>query len=323
MEGTAEYANALFDTLDNNVYAEIDSVEFKLQLILFLIHFNDYSKINYLYYNTATPRGKLDNTLTIDLWNQLLYVPEYELAAKEKLIMLMKESVNGDERVRALYWLGDKYKEEIAPIVLNRFIEDDDFTIKLTILEEYFPYGDFEIVSTLAKQGLINESNPSIQRQILKYLLDSLRTPSNYNFALEWLNNGSGDLKFKKGIKIYERYLSTGKPYIPDSFSDIVVIIDSTISYMIQLEGYSWIGDSYFSNSLKSTLNTAKSKLLAGDSLACAVQVKSFQDLVDNVYKDSLNADPRFVTIEGWKFLYWNAQYILDRLPNSEAFKKE
>jgi IPT/TIG domain. len=45
------------------------------------------------------------------------------------------------------------------------------------------------------------------------------------------------------------------------------------------------------------------------------VQVKAFQDLVDNVYKDSLNTDPRFVTIEGWKFLYWNAKYILDRLP--------
>ncbi len=36
---------------------------------------------------------------------------------------------------------------------------------------------------------------------------------------------------------------------------------------------------------------------------------------MDNVFKDSLNTDPRFVTIEGWKFLYWNAQYILDRLP--------
>jgi hypothetical protein len=52
------------------------------------------------------------------------------------------------------------------------------------------------------------------------------------------------------------------------------------------------------------------------------VQVKAFQDLVDNVYKDSLNTDARFVTIEGWKFLYWNAQYILDRLP-VDAYKKE
>ena len=55
--------------------------------------------------------------------------------------------------------------------------------------------------------------------------------------------------------------------------------------------------------------------MLNGDSLACAVKVKSFQDLVDFVYKDSLNTDARFVTLEGWNFLYWNAQYILDRLP--------
>ncbi len=37
---------------------------------------------------------------------------------------------------------------------------------------------------------------------------------------------------------------------------------------------------------------------------------------MDYVFKDSLNTDPRFVTLEGWKFLYWNAQYILDRLPS-------
>jgi hypothetical protein len=85
---------------------------------------------------------------------------------------------------------------------------------------------------------------------------------------------------------------------------------------------YNWLADNTFASELKAKLNTAKTNLQAEDSLACRVQVKAFQDLVDNVYKDSLNTDARFVTIEGWKFLYWNAQYILDRLP-VDAYKKE
>ena len=92
-------------------------------------------------------------------------------------------------------------------------------------------------------------------------------------------------------------------------------IIDTIISVTDQTFKQNWLSDLKFKNDLQSIMQSAKINLLAGDSLACRVQVKEFQDLVDNVYKDSLNTDPRFVTIEGWKFLYWNAQYILDRLP--------
>jgi hypothetical protein len=91
--------------------------------------------------------------------------------------------------------------------------------------------------------------------------------------------------------------------------------MDNLLNVVNEIIIYSWLGDLSFSNELKKILTTAKTNLQNGDSLACRVQVKAFQDLVDNVYKDSLNTDPRFVTIEGWKFLYWNAHYILDRLP--------
>ena len=58
---------------------------------------------------------------------------------------------------------------------------------------------------------------------------------------------------------------------------------------------YYWLGDLIFSNELKNILTTAKTNLQKEDSLACRVQVKTFQDLVDNVYKDSLNSDPRLL----------------------------
>ncbi|HOJ06475.1 MAG: hypothetical protein HND40_11165 [Ignavibacteriota bacterium] len=108
-------------------------------------------------------------------------------------------------------------------------------------------------------------------------------------------------------------------------FKPLIISIDSNITTIDQVEylnqqvdsvyKYTWLGDLFFATDLKNILAIAKTNLQNGDSLACRVQVKAFQDLVDNVYKDSLKSNPRFVTIEGWKFLYWNAQYILDRLP--------
>ena len=108
-------------------------------------------------------------------------------------------------------------------------------------------------------------------------------------------------------------------PVQPDSAASLIDLLDNLTNYVDSVSSYNWLGDLTFSNELKTILTTAKTNLQNGDSLACRVQVKAFQDLVDNVYKDSLNTDPRFVTIEGWKFLYWNAQYILDRLPEPQA----
>jgi hypothetical protein len=108
-------------------------------------------------------------------------------------------------------------------------------------------------------------------------------------------------------------------PTIPSVDITVGGMIDSLIIMTDQLLTLNWLGDSAFSGELLNVITSAKTNLLSGDSLTCRTQVKSFQALVDNVYKDSLNPDPRFVTIEGWKFLYWNAQYILDRLPELPA----
>jgi hypothetical protein len=66
---------------------------------------------------------------------------------------------------------------------------------------------------------------------------------------------------------------------------------------------------------LEISLQRAHEMLDSGDSVDCARAIKAFQHNIDFVFIDSLNPDPRKVTIEGWKFLYYNAQYILDRLP--------
>jgi len=95
----------------------------------------------------------------------------------------------------------------------------------------------------------------------------------------------------------------------------IIEKIDKLYQQVDSMYSYSWLSDSQFKNELQKVLQSAKTNLLADDSLDCRADIKSFQDSVDYVYADSLSSDPRFITIEGWKFLYWNVQYILDRLP--------
>ncbi|BDQ02954.1 hypothetical protein [Ignavibacterium sp.] len=131
------------------------------------------------------------------------------------------------------------------------------------------------------------------------------------NFIKEWYNYESEKI-IKSSIL---RYIEDFEPNIIDSTSSTLELIEDLIDLTDTVYNYSWLGDEQFKNELQSILQLAKSNLQNGDSLACRVQVKTFQGLVDNVYKDSLNTDLSFVTIEGWKFLYWNAQYILDRLP--------
>ncbi len=142
-------------------------------------------------------------------------------------------------------------------------------------------------------------------------MLDSFGTPSDYIFVTEYLQNEPNDTI--KSVIQFE--IDIFQPPLPDSTKSTNDLLNNLFNYVDSVSFYTWLGDLQFKSDLQSILQSAKTNLQSGDSLACRVQVKSFQDSVDNVYADSLNTDPRFVTLEGWKFLYWNAQYILDRLP--------
>ena len=75
-----------------------------------------------------------------------------------------------------------------------------------------------------------------------------------------------------------------------------------------------WIGNQNFTKELINHLDNAKKHLNKKDSLKCAREVEKFQSKVDREYKEANTRDNRFVTIEGWKSLYYNAQYIIERL---------
>jgi hypothetical protein len=248
-----------------------------------------------------------------------------------------------------LYSRNATYREEIKDILQNEVYEESDFSsviIKANYLS-WIPGADIQILNEFFRNSTgkerynyfrhldIDDKDGQVERSIF-----ALQNETNDTFRVEYLP--SPDIviswnsiskrylepkfvNFSKGLnvtdpnsmtyKMKEFFLLAFVPVPPDSAKPTLDLLDNLNNYVDSVSIYYWLGDQQFKDELQSIIQSAKSELQAGDSVACAVQVKSFQDLVDNVYKDSLNTDPRFVTIEGWKFLYWNAQYILDRLP--------
>lgn len=94
----------------------------------------------------------------------------------------------------------------------------------------------------------------------------------------------------------------------------ISTLIDSLTALLTTCLDQKNIGDKNFVKELTSHLDNAKKHLNRKDSLKCAQEIEKFQSTVNREYKEANTKDHRYVTVEGWKFLYYNAEYILERL---------
>ncbi len=208
---------------------------------------------------------------------------------------------------------------------LENGFNNSEGELRLWYFEEIRRY-DKDRQPYLSKIALTSETNKDLIIRYLPeyYYVQTGRLSVNYaNF--DWINfisNYYSTLQNQKIKNIISYDLKIFKP-INNSNLNILEQILNLINTIDSVYTYTWLGVLQFKDELQSILQSAKTNLQNGDSLACREDVKAFQDSVDFVYADSLNQDPRFVTLEGWKFLYWNAQYILDRLPKTDAYKEE
>ncbi|MGQ9799968.1 MAG: hypothetical protein ACUVRG_11915, partial [Ignavibacterium sp.] len=314
-------AKKFIDTIDYypNVQKEIpDLLEAKVTATDILIKFNDYSTINYVWelIDRDKPQNKFQPVLLGVLGN-LLYVTEYENRAKDELLYYFnndyyKSMEDGLYNFRPVILgiLTKRYGLGIKDLLINSFLYDPAGSIQAASLQYLLELNYSGIDSLLIDRLYINESDSTIRPMAALTISTRLNTPERYYI----LKNYRPPIQNEHRTQGIAKYIATVKPKPPNT-KDIIQHIDTTITFIQDLYDYFWLGDLQFKDDLQSILEAAKTNLQNKDSLACRVQLKTFQDLVDNVYKDSLNTDPRFVTIEGWKFLYWNAQYILDRLP--------
>ncbi len=315
-------AKKFIDTIDYypNVNKEIeDLLEAKVTASGILIKFSDYSTLNYVWQliDRDKPNNKLQPVLLSVLGN-LLYVPEYENRAKDELLYYFnndyyKSMEDGLYNFRPIILgiLTKRYGLEIKDLLISSFLYDPAGSIQASSMQYLLELNYSGLDSLLIDRLYINESDSTIRPMVALAISTRMNTPERL-YILKTYKPPIQNEHREQGIATYVAGVKPKQPVTENTTENI----DITESFIDKLLTYNWLGDLTFSNDLKNILSSAKTNLQNGDSLACRVQVKAFQDLVDNVYKDSLNSDPRFVTIEGWKFLYWNAQYILDRLPS-------
>lgn len=136
-------------------------------------------------------------------------------------------------------------------------------------------------------------------------------TPGFVKFTKDWLQHETAWVVRREAK---QSFLDVFIPLPAPSSSPIQQMLDSLVAVKHQAADFGWLADADFVSLLDNDLKVARRSLKTNDSLACARAIKSFQRKIDIVYQDSLNPGPCKVTMEGWKFLYYNAQYILDRL---------
>ena len=136
-------------------------------------------------------------------------------------------------------------------------------------------------------------------------------TPGFVKFTKDWLQHDTPSLV--RWVK--QSFLDVFIPLPALPGTPIQQMLDSLVAVKHQVADFGWLADADFVSLLDNDLKVARRSLKANDSLACALAMKSFQRKIDIAYHGSPTSDLRKVTIEGWKFLHYNAQYILDRLP--------
>jgi hypothetical protein len=112
------------------------------------------------------------------------------------------------------------------------------------------------------------------------------------------------------------------KPWDLSKNRPVMEVVDSLESFLSQVYGLGWLADENFVNELDDDLENARKHVAKGDLVSAYKEVQKFQEKIQKEYDKTQEneeknkpQDKRFVTTEGYKFLYYNAQYILDRLP--------
>jgi len=310
-EKTIELAHRFIDSVGYLRKGIETTNEYKTKATYYLFRKGDYSTAPIIFETIEEKKPNIATTAFVLLSDVIDYVPEYEPQAKEELKRIALNFKDDYYAPMALITLTDKYGDELIPDLVNIIHSNTSGQMKFIAYDELKERNYSEMVA-ITKYLFLNEKE--YKTEWINNLITKYATPSNYKF----LQDNYQNIIVPEWLPAYQEYFQQTKlsnPLYPPNFNSLFEQLDYFKDLCDTLVNYTWFGNLNFSNELKNILTTAKINLQNGDSLACRVQVKTFQDLVDNVYKDSLNTDQRFVTIEGWKFLYWNAQYILDRLP--------
>ncbi len=123
-------------------------------------------------------------------------------------------------------------------------------------------------------------------------------------------------LSMTTGSDIFENSVNglTISPWIPDPSISLISFTDTLETFRHRsCEELEWVTDAGVCIELEDGLSEVKANLQAGDSLSAANALKRVIDLVEAEKETSL-------TSEGYALLYFNAQYLGEKLPEPKDY---
>jgi|GEM_PF-1542812 len=302
-----------------------DTIYYQIHTAQYLLDIGDYSRVQLIVDDIQTPKPHSFPLYWVQIYNER---PEYANILKPKIIQYINDSTTGTlERSRLLYDLRKKQGSAFFPDLLDFTRTSPDPWIRHIVLFQLVEM-NYPNVLALLEERFLQDSYSTMKREIAETLLTRYGSINEYAF----LKNNIGAVSRPIVAEMIQDRLKEFIPPKPSAMISVFVLLDSLKSYIVQSQNYNWLGNSYFVTELTKKLDEAKKHLTkkhadVKDSIKCAKEVRKFQKKVNEVYEETLEKGKKhehhkekFVTVEGWKFLYYNAQYILDRLP---ALKKE
>jgi hypothetical protein len=155
---------------------------------------------------------------------------------------------------------------------------------------------------------------------------------NNIKAAQSTLESVLASLKANQGITLttdaYNSLSSDTKQLITE-LPTVTTMLDTLVAYKHRSFASGLLGDDNFEKELDNGLRNAQKHLAKRDSTNARKEIKTFQEKVDKEYEKTSSdrkkgkpRDRRYMTESGWKLLHFNAQFIIDRLPEEKKGKK-
>lgn len=317
---TYDYALKLIDTLEVNPYKGTefapDILEEKVEITDILVSYNDFSSVQSVFEIIERDKPNIDVTTISILYNLINNKTIFSSIAKEQLVYIANNAFSSVSRLKSLEYFEKLFGQESVSLFLQILKNDKEPYNRWVILDEYFSKynNSFDLEGRLREQ-LIMDATSFIKSEIAKILLFSIGGTSNYKFVQDYYKNNNA--KWKPAM--IEVILNSYIPRNDELDRTTLIMLDTLTSYTNQSYNYEWLKDEPYKNELLTKLTNAKNYLSSGDSLNTRIEVASFHNGVNQVYQDSAGSYPNYVSKEGYKFLYYYAQYILDRLPETQT----
>ncbi len=302
------YAKEFLDSLDLDKRSDRDCL---FDILSIMFENGDISK----YQLALDELERSDPILESPLLYALSYIAKNIPEAREKAINGIKriavESADQYFRFFAFHELDLILGKESIPFLLER-LPYENVNSTSTALYRLLAKHKSPLIDSFIREQVNLDYNKQVREALLFVMVENYNTPRNYKFMQDLYKNNP--TKFSGYIFKSNLYFSD---YIrePDSNITNIDLLDTLFSFTKQCYNVMWLKDETYKDELLDKIETAKNYISSADSVNCAIEMKKFQNSVAEVYADSADSYPTYVSEEGYKFLYYYSGYILDRLP--------